>query len=299
MEPLRSLLFVPGHNERHLQKAPGAGADGLILDLEDSVPPAEKQAARERVGETLEGPEGPPRYVRVNGLESAEGEEWLRADLEAVVRPALSGVVLPKAESAEQIQTLDIELRRLESRAGIESGKVEIIPFIESSRGVLFAYAILTASPRVASVCFGSAEDGDLVTDLGCRWSAEGTELLYARSKVLLEARAAGIAHPLDGVFLGLDDEEGLLRDAENARRLGYRGKTVIHPRQVGPVNRVFSPSEQEVAYYRDMIVAFEAAEASGSGAIAFRGKMIDRAMIRKAQTVLAQAELRAPNPPP
>jgi citrate lyase subunit beta/citryl-CoA lyase len=148
----------------------------------------------------------------------------------------------------------------------------------------------------VASVCFGGAEDGDLVTDLGCQWSAEGTALLYARSKVLLEARAAGIDHPLDGVFLGLDDEEGLVRDAEDAKRLGYRGKTVIHPRQVEPVNRVFSPSASELAYYTDMITAFEEAEAGGSGAISFRGKMIDRAMIRKARSVLAQAELR--NPP-
>lgn len=278
-----------------LQKAPSAGADGLILDLEDSVPPAEKAAARQRVEEMLRSPEGPARWVRVNGFESEGGEKWLRADLEAVVQPGLSGVVLPKAESAEQVQALDSELRRLEARTEIVSGKVEILPFIESARAVLFAYAILTASVRVASVCFGSAEDGDLVTDLGCRWSPEGTELLYARSKVLLEARAAGIEHPLDGVFLGLDDEEGLVRDAENARNLGYRGKTVIHPRQVLPVNRVFSPTEQEAAYYQDMIGAFEAAESSGSGAIAFRGKMIDRAMVNRARAVVAQAKSWGP----
>ncbi len=297
MEPFRSLLFVPGHRERLLEKAPGAGADGLLLDLEDSVPDAEKPAARERVGEMLRDPEGPPRYARVNSFGAEGGEECIRADLEAVVRPGLSGVVLPKAESAEEIQALDAELERLESAAGIGPGKVEIIPFIESARGVLFAYAVLTALPRVASVCFGGAEDGDLMTDLGCRWSAEGAELLYARSKVLLEARAAGIDHPLDGVFLGLDDEEGLVRDAENAKRLGYRGKTVIHPRQVEPVNRVFSPSEREVAYYTDMIAAFEEAEAEGAGAISFRGKMIDRAMVRKARSVLAQAEPRNPDP--
>ena len=133
------------------------------------------------------------------------------------------------------------------------------------------------------------------MTDLGCGWSPEGTELLYARSKVLLEARAAGIDHPLDGVFPGLDDEEGLVRDAENAKRLGYRGKTVIHPRQVAPVNRVFSLSEREAAHYTDMIAAFEEAEAAGAGAISFRGKMIDRAMIRKARSVLARAESRNP----
>ncbi|MBI2881656.1 MAG: CoA ester lyase [Candidatus Tectomicrobia bacterium] len=291
MEPLRSLLFVPGHQDRLLQKAPERGADGLLYDLEDSVPAAEKRAAREKVGDLLRNPQGPPRYVRVNGFVSEGGEPWVQADLEAVVRVGLSGVVLPKPESAEEIRVLAAELQRLESRAGIAAGKVEIIPFIESARGVLSAHAILTASPRVASVCFGGAEDGDLVRDLGCRWSPEGTELLYARSKVLLEARAAGIEHPLDGVFLGLDDEEGLLRDAESARRLGYRGKTVIHPRQIGPVHRVFSPSEEEVAYYRDMISAFEAAEARGVGAISFRGKMIDLAMVKKARGVLARAK--------
>ena len=133
----------------------------------------------------------------------------------------------------------------------------------------------------------GSAQDGDLQTDLGADWSPEGTELLYARSKVLLSARAAGIDHPLDGVFLGLDDEEGLIRDSENSRRLGYRGKTVIHPKQIEPVHRVFTPSEKELAWYRDMVAAFEEAEAAGTGAINFRGKMIDRAMIRKARGLL------------
>ena len=295
MELFRSLLFVPAHRERLLEKAPGAGADGLLLDLEDSVPAAEKPAARERAGEMLQAREGPSRYVRVNSFEAEGGAPMVRADLEAVVRPGLSGVVLPKAESAGEIQALEAELDRLESAARIDPGSIEIIPFIESARGVLFAYAVLTASPRVASVCFGSAEDGDLMTDLGCGWSPEGTELLYARSKVLLEARAAGIDHPLDGVFPGLDDEEGLVRDAENAKRLGYRGKTVIHPRQVEPVNRVFSLSKREAAHYTDMIAAFEEAEAAGVGAISFQGKMIDRAMIRKARSVLARAESRNP----
>jgi citrate lyase subunit beta/citryl-CoA lyase len=291
MNPFRTLLFVPGHKDRLLEKAPTAGADGLLYDLEDSVPAGEKQTAREKVGGLLKNPEGLPRYVRVNGFETKQSEEWLRADLEAVVQPGLSGIVLPKPESPDEIKTLDTELTRLEPKVEIDAGRIEIIPFIESARGVFFAYDILAASPRVASVCFGSAEDGDLVTDLGCQWSIEGTELLYARSKVLLEARAAGIEHPLDGVFLGLDDEAGLVRDAENARRLGYRGKTVIHPRQIEPVNRVFSPTEDELAYYRDMIAEFDAAEAEGSGAFAFRGKMIDRAMVKKAKAVIALAQ--------
>jgi citrate lyase subunit beta/citryl-CoA lyase len=274
-----------------LEKAPGSGADALILDLEDSVPPAEKPQARARVRDFL-GERGLPLYVRVNGFSrEGTGSEWLQADLEEVVRKGLSGVILPKAESGEEIQELDRRLGSLEDRSGLPRGSVGIIPFIESARGVQRAYEVLTASKRVVSVCFGSAAEGDLVADLGCSWSPEGTELLYARSKVLLEARSAGIAHPLDGVFTNLEDEAGLIRDATNARRLGYRGKTVIHPRQIPPVNRVFSPSEEEISYWRELAAAFAEGEKRGLGAITFRGKMIDRATLRRAQDILSLAE--------
>lgn len=152
-----------------------------------------------------------------------------------------------------------------------------------------FCYEILTATPRMASVIIGSAEDADLMTDLGCRWSLSGVELHYARSKVLLEARAAGIRYPLDGVFPRINDIDGLVRDAENARNLGYRGKTVIHPSQIEPVNRVFTPTEKEIAYAREMLEAYDAAVAAGSGAISFRGKMIDRAMVKAARELVAR----------
>ena len=290
MDLVRSLLFVPGHKFQMFQKALLSGADGLIFDLEDSVPSSEKKLAREQVGEALREHSSIPRYVRINGFESRESEDWLRADLRAVIGEGVSGIILPKAESADEIKTLDREMQKLESKLEVNSGKIEIVPFIESARGIHFTYDILTSSSRTGSVIIGTAEDGDLVTDLGCRWSREGVELLYARSKVLLEARAAGIEHPLDGVFLGLDDEEGLIRDAKNAKDLGYRGKTVIHPRQVNPVNQVFSPCLEEMDYYREMIERFEKAEKTGSGAISYKGKMIDRAMVKKAHALLAQA---------
>ena len=286
MDALRTLLFVPGHRDRMIEKAPGAGADGLLYDLEDSVPKAERATAREMVAAALSAPLGLPRYVRVNGIADA-GREETAADLEAIVRTGLDGIVLPKAQSADEIVWTAREIDRLEAERGIDAGRTEIVPMIESALGVHFSYEILTASPRVASVIVGSAQDGDLQTDLGSEWSPEGTELLYARSRILLSARAAGLEQPLDGVFPGLDDEEGLIRDCMNARRLGYRGKTVIHPKQIEPVHRVFSPSEKEIAHYRDMIAAFEAAEAEGKGAVTFRGKMIDRAMVRKARGLL------------
>ena len=286
MDALRTLLFVPGHRDRMIDKAPGAGADGLLYDLEDSVPKAARATARDMVAAALSAPLGLPRYVRVNGIADA-GREETAADLEAMVRTGLDGIVLPKAQSADDIVWTAREIDRLEAERGIDAGRTEIVPMIESALGVHFSYEILTASPRIASVIVGSAQDGDLQTDLGSEWSPDGTELLYARSRILLSARAAGLEQPLDGVFPGLDDEEGLIRDSMNARRLGYRGKTVIHPKQIEAVHRVFSPSEKEIAHYCDMIAAFEAAEAEGKGAVTFRGKMIDRAMVRKARGLL------------
>lgn len=288
MELLRTLLFVPGHKDRLLDKAPEAGADALLYDLEDSVPASERPTAREKVRQRLDQAAPTPRYVRVNSLYDA-GPKETEADLQAIVGAGLTGIVLPKPQAAEDIRFVADALGRCERSAGLAANAIEIIPLIESARGVHFAYDILTASPRIASVIIGSAEDADLMTDLGCRGSPEGTEIIYARSKVLLEARVAGIMHPLDGVYMGLDDEDGLIRDCENARNLGYRGKTVIHPRQIEPVHRVFTPTDRELAYYRDMAAAFAAAEAAGTGAINFRGRMIDRAMVRKARDTLAR----------
>lgn len=287
MDPVRTLLFVPGHRDRMIEKAPGAGADGLLYDLEDSVPAADRETARAMLGEALGTPRTLPRYVRVNGIADA-GKEETAADLDTVVLADVDGIVLPKAQTADDITWTAAKIDRHEKERGLDAGTFEIVPMIESALGVQFAYDILTASPRVSSVIVGSAQDGDLQTDLGAGWSPEGTEILYARSRILLAARAAGLDHPLDGVFLGLDDEDGLIRDSENARRLGYRGKTVIHPRQIEPVRRVFSPSEKELVYYRDMIGAFEE---GGENAVNFRGKMIDRAMIRKAHGLLEQSD--------
>jgi citrate lyase subunit beta/citryl-CoA lyase len=288
MDLLRTLLFVPGNKDRLLEKAPTAGADALLYDLEDSVPAAERDVARAKVRERLAGPASAPRYVRVNGLIDA-GPKELEADLAAIVGPGLSGIVLPKAQSRDDVLFAASALEKLEQGAGVSVGATEILPMLESARGVMLTYEIASASPRVASVIIGSAEDADLMTDLGCRWSPEGSELLYARSRVLLEARAAGIKYPLDGVFPRINDAEAFVRDCEIAKNLGYRGRTVIHPNQVEPANRAFSPTEKEVAYARDMLAAFDAAEASGSGALSFRGKMIDRAMVKTARELVAR----------
>ncbi len=287
MKPLRSLLFTPGNKPKMMEKAPTYGADGIILDLEDSVPLSEKEEARPMVREALEKLKGHNVFARVNGM----GTGLTEGDLEAVISEPLSGVILPKAESAEAVRELDGLMAGLEQERGLERGRVELIPFIESVRGVHWVYEILTAVERVGSVAFGSAEDGDLVADLGCIWGPEGTSLLYARSKVVLEARVAGIDYPLDGVYLNLADDEGLVRETRLARSLGYTGKTVIHPKQVGPVNQIFTPAKEEVEYFREVIEAFEKAEAEGSAAISLKGRMIDYAIVARARRVLALAE--------
>src|SRR5690606_31283924 len=170
-----------------------------------SVPAAERQVAREKVRARLEGASDLPRYVRINGVADA-GPKEVEADLAAVVVPGLAGVVLPKPGSADEARFVATALDACERKAGLAAGSIEIVPLIESARGVLFCYDILTASPRMASVIIGSAEDADLMTDLGCRWSLSGVEMHYARSKVLLEARAAGIANPMDGVYPRIND---------------------------------------------------------------------------------------------
>lgn len=284
----RSLLFVPANRADLLAKAPSYGADALIFDLEDSVPVAEKPRARvlarEFIGK-LKAANG--IYVRVNALSTG----MLREDLEAVAVEGLVGIRLAKTESAEDIRTVDAMVAEFENKRGLAQNSIEISPSLESARGVWFAYEILAASPRIRSVTCGTAQDGDLQTDLGYTWTAEGNEVLYLRSRVLLAARAAGIAHVLDGAYSNVRDLEGLRVCCEAARKLGYRGKSAIHPNQIATINRVFAPTPQEIDYYRRVIEAFDAAVAHGSAATTVDGKLVDYAMVGMAKRVLAWAQ--------
>ena len=279
-----------------MTKALESGADAVILDLEDSVPVASKAEARALVAKTIDAAAGslsrPLIYVRVNG--AATG--LLADDLNAVVRPGLDAILLSKAENVEDVQQTAAALERNESQRGMKQGSAEIILQIENALGVYNCFNLIKASPRVAATCFGSARDGDLQTDLGCSWSIEGTELLYARSKVLLDTRAAGShIHPLDGVFSDLNDETGLIADSRLSARLGYIGRTVIHPKQIAPVKGAYAVPEVEVAYYQKVVVEFAAAEKAGTAAIAVDGKLVDYAMAQRARRVLELAKLDRP----
>lgn len=286
MRPLRSLLFVPGNKPRMHEKAAASGADALILDLEDSVPPAEKPAARPMVREALETIRGPALYVRVNG----DGTPWLAEDLEAIVCQGMDGILLPKVEQVATVRRACDLLAAAEERARLPRERTQIILQIESALGVRNTYELAGASARVASVCPGTARDGDLQRDLGASWSLNGPEFAYARGKVLVDAKAAGIAYPLDGVFADFQDDEGFLAEATLSRRMGYFGKTLIHPRQIPLAHRAFTPAAKEVAYYRRLLEAFDAAVAAGSAAVNLEGTMVDVAMAERARRFLALA---------
>lgn len=284
----RTLLIMPANRADMLTKGPIYGADALIFDLEDSVPVAEKPKARELARQFIDKHKASSTiYVRVNALQTG----MLEQDLDAIAVDGLHGIRLPKAESAEAIRAVDAMLTAREHARGLALGKIEISPSLESAKGVWFAYEILSASPRIRSVTAGTAQDGDLQTDLGYTWTAEGNEVLYVRSRVLLAARAAGVEHVIDGSYANVRDPEGLRICCEAARKLGYRGKSVVHPNQIETVNRVFTPTAQELDYYRRVIEAFDAAVARGSAATTVDGKLVDYAMVGMAKRVLAWAQ--------
>jgi citrate lyase subunit beta/citryl-CoA lyase len=234
-------------------------------------------------------PAAPRPLVTVRTNATATG--LLADDLAAVVRPGLDAIFLPKTETVAEMTDTAAVLDRLEAAKGMTAGTVRIIPMFETALGVIRCYEIARATRRVSATCIGSARDGDLQTDLGCGWSIEGTELFYARSKVLLESRAAGVV-PLDGVFSDLSDEAGFAQDCALSARLGYVGRTVIHPKQIEPARRAYAVSEADAAYYRRVVSEFEVAEKSGAAAITVDGKLVDYAMYQRAKRVLELARL-------
>lgn len=279
---LRTLLFIPGNKENMLANAVGLGADAVILDLEDAVPAEEKGTARRLAAQylpRLAKTGGPSVLVRVNSLSSG----YLETDLQQIVQPGLDGICLPKVESASDIRQLDFLVEKAENVGRLGQGSLRILPLIESARGVIATHEIATASSRMLAVALGAE---DLTLDLGVQRTAEGTELLYARSALVMGATAAGIP-PIDAVYPDVSDEEGLIHEARLGRQLGFRGKLVIHPRQVDPVNAAFSPSQDEVEWAKRVLRAFQKAVDSGNGVVLLDGKMIDRPVVLKAKRIL------------
>jgi citrate lyase subunit beta / citryl-CoA lyase len=289
MRLLRSLMFVPGHQARMVQRALGLGEftpsalDLAILDLEDGVPPDEKDRARAAIAAVLGLPsngEGPARYVRVNRDPGARD-----ADLAAALRPGLDGIVVPKIDHPDEVTSLTRDLEEREDTAGMPRGSVRVIASIESARGLLEAHAIAASDDRVIALVFG-AEDFARDLSLPTEREAEATELVYARSAVVVAAVAAR-RQAIDGIWPDVTDVEGLRRDALQGRRLGFIGKSLIHPGQVDTINEVFSPSAADVSYARRVVEAFEDAQAKGRGAIALDGRMLDQPIVERARRTL------------
>ena len=292
MRLLRSLLFVPGNRERMLAKAGASGEDAVILDLEDSVPLEEKEATRPRVRRAIDEvrqASGVAVFVRVNplGAKTAYSANLGAADLRAVVCANLAGVILPKTESPEEVEAADAIMRERERALGLPEQSIELSPMLETARGIVGALEIARAAP--GRVCCLSTGFGDLTVDLGVAWTRGEEEVLHARSHLVLVSRAAGLEKPLDGVWSDISDEEGLLRSTRLGSQLGYQGKMLIHPRQVAPVNEVFSPTTEEVARARAIAAAFTAAEKRGMASINFAGRMLDYPELERARQTLAR----------
>jgi citrate lyase subunit beta/citryl-CoA lyase len=269
MKPLNSLLFVPASRPERIAKALAASADAVIVDLEDAVAPADKDAARAALAAALDPAR--PVMVRINSADTP----WFPADLELLRHPGVLAAVLPKAEDAEDVAVV------AEAAAGRP-----VLPLVESALGFERRMALAHA-PGVERLVFGQI---DFQADMGMRCNEE--ELLPLRAALVLASRLAHIAPPIDGPTTAIDDEDALRTDARRARRLGFGGKLCIHPRQVAVVNQCFTPDADEIAWAQRVIAADSAA---GGAAVAVDGKMVDRPVVLRAQSILADASARTP----
>ena len=284
MSVFRSLLFAPGNHARRVQKALTLDADVVVLDLEDAVAVAEKPAARAAVVAALQAPRRALGYVRINAFDTP----FCFDDLQAVVTPGIDGIVLPKVESPAQLVAVDWAIAALERTRALAVGGIDLMPIIETGRGVAALRDIVRCGARVRRLSFGA---GDYTLDMGLRWTFEERELDHARAAIVVQSRAAGLDPPIDTVFIRLGELDALRRSTELACDLGFQGKLCIHPEQVGPVNEVFTPSDEEIAKCERCVAAFEQAEAKGSASIQVDGYFIDYPIVEKARRTLRIAE--------
>jgi citrate lyase subunit beta / citryl-CoA lyase len=281
----RSSLIMPVNQPRFVDKAYLRGADAIVLDLEDSVPPAEKGRARAMVKAAIPvaARGGADVFVRIN-----KPVEMMVEDLEAAIHPGLTGLSLPKVESAAEIHMLDELTTYWEKRHEVSQGTVQFSVSVETAKGVMRAEDIAVASPRIASIGAGPE---DLALDLGIEATVEGTELLYIKLRMIVVANAAGvIPMGLMGTLVDYADLEGLARSAAEANRVGFRGAGLIHPLQVPICNEAYAPPPPQVQWSKRVIDAFEEGLARGTASVALDGRMIDIPIVDKAHRVLARA---------
>jgi len=285
MRVLRSMLFVPGNNMRMINKAMTLDEDAVILDLEDAVPMLDKETARIFIRDSIEmlKSTGLDIFIRVNGLSTGLTAD----DIKCVIQKDLDGILLPKCESKGDVVKLGDTITELERESGLNEGDMIIIPLIETAKGVLNSFEIASASDRVSALSFGAV---DFTRELGTTPSKDGTEIFYARSHIALSAIAANV-QAIDTPWVDIMDTDGLIESAKLARRLGFRGKMLIHPKQIKPINEIFTPREEEVQFAKRVVEEFTQAQASGQGAISIEGTMIDIASFNQASQLLSSWE--------
>ena len=281
----RSMLFLPGNTPNIIVNGDALGADNVILDLEDAVSPDQKDAARILVRNAIKaiGFDNVELTVRINSLDTP----YWKDDLEEIV-PLSPDLIMPtKVNSAQDVLTLDAAIAGIEKKSGLDAGTVKLIPLIETAQGLENAASIAAACPRVAAIFLGAE---DLTADLRCPRTKEGTEIFYARSRMVSAARAAGV-DVYDTPFTDVNDDEGIVRDAQFARSMGFTGKACISPRHVRAVNEAFSPTQKEIDYAYEVLEAIRQAKEQGRGAISLHGKMIDKPIVLRAEQTIAMAE--------
>lgn len=285
--PIRTALFVPGNRPDRVDKAVSSGADAVIIDLEDAVPPPQKQESRGKVREKITAFRDREILVRVNAI----GSEFLSGDLDEIVVDGLDCIIVPKVEKPEDVREIDGYLGEAERRNDLETGAISVIPLIESARAVQNVFEILSEkmeSRRLFTAAFGAA---DYTLDMGIEMTREAGELHYPRSRIAVACRAAEVDPPLDTPFMiDVKDVKALKTDAERARQLGFQGKLCIHPIQIEPCHAVFSPTAEEIEQAERVIQAFEDAEARGIGAIQLDGKFIDPPIVERSRRIVKLA---------
>lgn len=281
----RSMLFLPGNTPNMLINGSCLGADAVIFDLEDAVSPSEKDAARILVRNTM-------RYIDFRGCEiivrinSIDTPYWKR-DIDQILpqRPGL--IMLPKTGTAQDVLEADAYISQVEANLGMEPNAVGLMPLLETALGVENAFSIASASRRVRALFLGAE---DLTADLRCKRTKEGREIEYARTRLVVAARAAGV-DVYDTPFTDVNDDEGIRKDAALAKALGFTGKASISPRHVEVINQVFSPTQKDVDYAYEVMDAIALAKEQGRGAIALHGKMIDAPIVARAQQTIDMAQ--------
>lgn len=290
MAVMRSILYVPGNNPKMVEKAPSFPADIITLDLEDSVPPAEKEAARKISAENLKyvGQNGSLVYVRINNWET----ELTNDDLEAIVWEGLDGVTLAKTGHPDDVKRLDWKLEELERRRGLEVGTVKISMLLETAKGIMNAYECCMASKRNVNAIFGAV---DYCRDMRVKLTSEAEEQYWGRAKVGAACRAAGIV-AIDAPFVAFQDIPGFERNVADGKQMGYEGRMIIHPSQIEPSNRLYAPDPADVEWAQGVVKVFEEEGiAKGKAAVSYNGKMVDTPVYLNAKDILAaQAEIDA-----